>query len=153
MTTEHLDVLIRPARPEDLLQLCTIEALAAPKTSYTYSELRVLYSRYQNTFFVAESQQIDGYIIFSHDGHIISMVVAPERRRQGIGRQLIQRAVMYCAGKSLRLEVRVGNRIAQKFYQSEGFTLETRLRCYYGNGEDALIMVRPGTREGGRQKT
>ena len=140
--------MIRPICSTDFHEVLEIEAQAAPKSRYGLWELWRLYLRYPRTFLVAVSQRIDGYIVFSPDGHVISMVVRPQRRRCGIGTRLIQRAIADCAGRPLRLEVREGNLGAQKFYRSLGFRTSKRLRCYYHDGEDALLMVRPVSNNG-----
>jgi ribosomal-protein-alanine N-acetyltransferase len=89
------------------------------------------------------SDKIDGYIVFSPGGHIISMAVRPERRRCGIGTRLVQEAITHCAGKTLRLEVRLSNLGAQKFYEKLGFEKRALLRGYYHDHEDGLLMERP----------
>ena len=133
-------VTIRRITPADFKELLEIEAQASPKSEYDFWEFSNLYARYRKTFLVAESDQIDGYIVFSPNGHIISMVVRPLRRRLGIGTRLISGALRYCVGKNLHLEVRVGNVGAQKFYQGLGFRTRGRRQGYYHDGEDAIIM-------------
>lgn len=135
--------MIRPVQPEDLYYLVEIEARAAPKSQYTLWELRSLQLRYPDTFLVADSGRIDGYIVFTPQGHIISMAVAPDRRRQGIGRRLMQEAARHCCGEMLYLEVRAGNQGAQEFYRRLGFRERARVRRYYHDEEDAVIMERP----------
>lgn len=82
-----------------------------------------------------------GYIIFSQDGHIISIAVHPEQRRKGIGRQLLQKAIDYPRIKKVWAEVRVNNQGAQAFYLTMGFRVISVIPEYYGD-EDALIVVR-----------
>ena len=135
--------MIRPLQAADFDELLQIEAQAFPKSQYDRGELWVLYLKYPQTFLITLSDQIDGYIVFRPDGHIISMAVTPERRRRGVGTSLVKKAIDHCRGKSLRLEVRVSNVGAQKFYQSLGFILIGRIDRYYQDGEDALVMERP----------
>lgn len=135
--------MIRPVHRADFDELLQIEAQAFPKSQYDLEELWMLHRKYPHTFLVTLSDQIDGYIVFKPDGHIISMAVTPERRRRGVGTCLVKEAIDHCRGKSLRLEVRVSNAGAQKFYQSLGFILKARIGGYYQDGEDALIMERP----------
>ena len=134
---------IRPITVADFKELLEIEALAAPKSEYDFWEFSNLYGRYRRTFLVAESNQIDGYIVFSPGGHIISMVVRPSRRRRGIGSRLISEASHYCGGKKLHLEVRISNEGAQKFYRSLGFRSVGKTHRYYHDGEDAVVMELP----------
>ena len=133
-------VIIRPIGSRDFEEILDIEAQASPKSQYDLRELKFLHRRYPRTFLVAAGDQIDGYIVFSLDGHIASMAVRPERRRRGIGTRLLKEAITYCAGKSLRLEVRVSNLGAIDFYLNLGFEKRAKVRGYYHDGEDALIM-------------
>ena len=131
---------IRRITPADFKELLEIEAQASPKSEYDFWEFSNLYARYRKTFLVAESDQIDGYIVFSPDGHVLSMVVRPLRRRRGIGTRLVAEAVRSCAGNDLYLEVRASNEGAQQFYQGLGFRARGRRHRYYHDGEDAIVM-------------
>ena len=137
--------MIRRVQTRDFDELLQIEARAFPKSKYDRGELWALYLKYPHTFLVEVSDSIDGYIVFSPDGHIISMAVTPERRRTGIGTHLVKEAIDHCSGESLRLEVRVGNIGAQKFYLRLGFYKKSRISSYYLDGEDAFLMERFGT--------
>jgi ribosomal protein S18 acetylase RimI-like enzyme len=55
---------------------------------------------------------------------LISMWVAPEARRQGIGRGLIERVVEWAAGRPLSLRVMDGNQAAVAAYERHGFVLQ-----------------------------
>ena len=134
--------MIRPVQTRDLDELLEIEARAFPKSKYDRGELWALYLKYPHTFLVEVNDRIDGYIVFSPDGHIISMAVTPERRRTGVGTHLVKEAIDHCSGKFLRLEVRVGNIGAQEFYLSLGFCIISRITGYYLDGEDAFVMER-----------
>ena len=135
--------MIRPLHSRDFDELLQIEAQAFPKSRYDRDELYLLSLRYPDTFLVAVSDQLDGYIVFRPDGHVISMAVRPHRRRLGIGTTLVQQAIDHCRGKSLCLEVRVSNLGAQRFYLNLGFRLKARIDGYYHDGEDAFVMERP----------
>ncbi len=86
-----------------------------------------------------KGEKILGYIIFSQDGHIISIAVQPHHRRKGIGRELLLRAMKTSHLKKVWAEVRRGNQGAQAFYSKMGFQMTGLVPNYYGN-EDALIM-------------
>lgn len=55
---------------------------------------------------------------------LISMWVAPEARRQGIGGALIERVVEWSSGEPLRLRVMDGNQAAVTTYERHGFVLQ-----------------------------
>ena len=134
--------MIRPVRSADFQELLAIEGQAFPKSQYDLGEFWSLYQLYSTTFLVAESDQVDGYIVFTPEGHVLSMAVAVERRRRGIGTRLVQEAIARCGGGSLRLEVRVSNVGAQSFYRTLGFRSRGRVLRYYRDGEDAIVMER-----------
>lgn len=86
-----------------------------------------------------------GYLICSRHAdvwHLMNVAVAPERRRGGVARALIER-MFEEAGRDARytLEVRVSNQVAISMYEGLGFRATGhRRRYYHDNGEDALIM-------------
>jgi ribosomal protein S18 acetylase RimI-like enzyme len=137
--------MIRKVQPADFEELLKIEAEAFPKSQYDLGQFWLLHQNYPNTFLVEVSDLIDGYIVFSLDGHLISMAVRSQQRRTGIGRRLVQEAIAHCVCKPLSLEVRVGNVGAQEFYLALGFNLIGRAKGYYHDGEDALLMERPAS--------
>jgi ribosomal-protein-alanine N-acetyltransferase len=76
--------------------------------------------------------------------HVMNIAVAPDRRRQGIARTLLEHLFAVTAGHGHRgytLEVRVSNVDAIRLYESVGFKARGIRRGYYtDNREDALIM-------------
>ena len=140
--------MIREVHPTDFAELLELEAQAFPKSRYDLGQLWSLHIQYPDTFLLQQSDGIDGYIVFSPDGHIISMAVRPQLRRTGIGTRLVGEAIAQCAGKVLFLEVRVSNVGAQEFYLTLGFQVTGRKKGYYQDGEDALVMERSATRSG-----
>lgn len=56
---------------------------------------------------------------------LISMWVAPEARRNGVGAALIDRVIQWSAARPLRLRVMAGNTPAIRAYQAHGFVLES----------------------------
>lgn len=87
------------------------------------------------------------FITLSQDGagHITTIGVAPEHRRRGIARKLMERAEEALQNRKIEtvfLEVRVENISAQNLYRELGFSVVQRLPKYYSNGEDGLLMVK-----------
>jgi ribosomal-protein-alanine N-acetyltransferase len=63
----------------------------------------------------------------------------------GIGRALLEGAlngVLEYGAKECYLEVRVSNESAIRLYESFGFGSVTKLRGYYRDGEEALVMCK-----------
>ncbi len=79
------------------------------------------------------------------EGHVTTVGVRRTHRGQGIGELLIIGAVeasklLNC--RSVTLEVRVSNEIAQNLYKKYGFKIVGQRKRYYSdNGEDAYIMT------------
>ncbi|MDX6233318.1 MAG: hypothetical protein QOH68_2333 [Nocardioidaceae bacterium] len=55
---------------------------------------------------------------------LISMWVAPEARRRGVGRELIERIVAWSDARPLSLRVMDGNQAAVTVYERQGFVLQ-----------------------------
>jgi len=138
--------MIRPFSPLDLDSILQIESRSFPKSPYDWITFLNLHTLYPETFLVYAStnhgqkgEKILGYIVFSQDGHILSIAVHPHHRRKGVGRELLQRAMKTSPLKKVWAEVRRGNRGAQTFYSKMGFQMTGWVPNYYGN-EDALIV-------------
>lgn len=84
------------------------------------------------------------------ESEILNLVVAPNNRRQGLGRALLTGAMRRAARAGaavMLLEVAPDNRAALRLYESEGFEIVGRRPDYYKktgvNPADALIMRAP----------
>lgn len=78
-------------------------------------------------------------------GHVKDLAVHPDRRGEGVGSTLLDRALTALRGESansVKLEVRVGNEGARSLYDRFEFEPLRRVPRYYDDGEDAIIMVR-----------
>ena len=138
--------MIRRFSFADLDRVLEIEGQAFTKSPYDLATFLNLYWLYPETFWVYvekthgwEKGRIFAYIVFARDGHIISIAVDPARRRDGIGKMLLERAINQPRIKKLRAEVRVSNRGAQSFYEEMGFRVVGVISNYYGD-EDALLV-------------
>lgn len=139
--------MIRPFSLTDLDRILQIEHLSFPKSPYDGMTFVQLHWLHPGTFWVyvgkgggREKDQLIGYLVFSPDGHIISIAVHPNHRRRGIGKKLIEEAVQWSHLKKLWAEVRRSNGGAQAFYLRLGFKIVDEIPNYYGN-EDALIVT------------
>jgi ribosomal-protein-alanine N-acetyltransferase len=95
----------------------------------------------------SENEELVGYLIISRyvdAWHVMNVAVAPEYRRRGIARSLMERLFVVTARDARRgytLEVRVSNEAAIRLYEELGFKTRGIRRGYYtDNREDALIM-------------
>lgn len=77
--------------------------------------------------------------------HVLALAVVPDRRRDGIGRTLVEAALRRARCRGARvahLEVREGNAAARALYAGLGFLAVGRRRRYYRDGEDAVLLTR-----------
>ncbi len=90
------------------------------------------------------------------DLHILKIATCPPHRRRGLASELLRLAEAHAAesgGETVTLEVRTSNRPAIAMYRSLGYVVRGIRRCYYGDGEDALIMTRTVGRGSGGPRT
>jgi ribosomal-protein-alanine N-acetyltransferase len=71
---------------------------------------------------------------------IATIGVTPQRRRRGIGRELLRACEARLSTPRLRLSVRVSNEAAIRLYHEEGYAKVDVLHNYYKDGEAALLM-------------
>jgi ribosomal-protein-alanine N-acetyltransferase len=138
---------VRRAEKQDLPAVCEVERLSF-KDPYPPFFIEMLLKLNPSTFFVAENEkQIVGYLITTKDrctGHVVSLAVLPQQRRNGIGSALMKTGLetfRRLEVETVRLEVRESNREAQQFYETHGFEYNHRIVGYYGD-EDALVYYR-----------
>lgn len=101
-----------------------------------------------------ESGRIQGFLILRSLGrragaglvtvlHLLTIDVALEARRQGIGSLLMRWALAEgerVGARAFALEVSVANQTAQAFYARFGFEAEGTIPGYYPGGIDAVSM-------------
>jgi ribosomal-protein-alanine N-acetyltransferase len=146
--------------PEDLDEVLAIERASF---SMPWSRGAFLYEMQQNRVARCWVMREDGHVIgylclweIADELHITNIAVHPTRRRQGVGRVLLQGVLEDARERRLRLvvlEVRPSNTEARTLYEGFGFRVIGRRRgYYYDTGEDALVMEadlqtsQPGTR-------
>ncbi len=131
---------IVPMTDNDLAEVVAIE-----RASFNAPKDESIFRADENKYLVARNGgRIVGYVGLEKvagETHIINMAVDPEHRRQGVGKQLIEKVLN---DKDIFfLEVRVSNVAAQKLYEKYGFkNVGVRKNYYSDNGEDAYIMRR-----------
>jgi ribosomal-protein-alanine N-acetyltransferase len=79
--------------------------------------------------------------------HLLNLTVAPAHQGAGWGRLLLEALALWARGQAaewLWLEVRVGNRRAQRMYEQNGYRRVGERKNYYpaggGRREDAVVM-------------
>jgi ribosomal-protein-alanine N-acetyltransferase len=153
---EAAPVRIRPAERADLLAVMRIEKASFPQP-WPYDAFQRFVGR--PGFLVADDRgggpdgdPVVGYVVSDVIrnygrplGHVKDIAVHPDRRGEGIGRALLERALSTLSeARSIKLEVRESNRVAIDLYRDYGFEPLRRRPRYYDDGEDAVVMVREG---------
>lgn len=142
-----MDVLIRTARIPDLDAIEKIER-ASLRSPWSRQMLLDELGSEKGLNLVAEiGGKIAGYLftmLVPPEMHLLDIAVAPDFRRSGVGRLLMEQMFKKAKEKGCTvctLEVRSGNTSAIAFYGKFNFILKGRRRAYYQDtGEDALIF-------------
>jgi [ribosomal protein S18]-alanine N-acetyltransferase len=145
-------IRLRAYAAEDLPELVRLDARCfPPQISYSRAELQYFVRHPRSTTTVAESSgEIAGFCVVDWKleagrnlGHFITIDVAPEFRRNGLGRLLMQagEALLGDMGCfAITLEVAANNGVAQAFYEHLGYQQTGRIPGYYADGTNALVM-------------
>jgi [ribosomal protein S18]-alanine N-acetyltransferase len=150
---------IRRAGPGDLEGMLRIEH-ASFADPWTAESMSAALSLDRMSVLVAEvgdaasgagdgTGELLGYVValvVGPEAEIADLAVAPEARRRGIGRALLERALAELERAGVRavyLEVRESNHAARTLYVTRGFDAVGRRRGYYRYPpEDALVLRR-----------
>lgn len=144
---------VRSARLTDLRRVIEIERASFGPECYSVMTFLAHAVRDRKGFFVVEEEgEVVGYALARvklgwlgrRRGGVTSIAVDPARRRRGLGRALMARALAYLQERGVEdadLEVHVANRAAQSLYEAFGFRRSRLLPHYYGLHRDGLRMV------------
>lgn len=161
-----MGLTIRPYRTADFEALWRLDQTCfAPGISYTRFELKTYLGRAGAFTLVAEAGQnqspgasgaelssagdrnaIVGFVVAERSrgrGHIITIDVHPEVRRQKVGSLLLASAeerLRSAACVIIQLETAVDNAAALSFYKRRGYDVIKTIPRYYSNGVDALVL-------------
>jgi tRNA threonylcarbamoyladenosine biosynthesis protein TsaB len=133
--------LLRPDR-DDPASLAALHGACFPE-AWTAPAIAQLLAT-PGTFAFAGAQ---GFILVraaADEAEILTIAVAPEARRRGLGRALLDAAAAHAVSlgaQRLFLEVSTANDAALALYRGAGFA-QAGLRKGYYNGQDALILSR-----------
>jgi len=139
--------MIRTATEDDIFSIIqlwkdTIE------TNNTSGDILRLFKRNRQYWFVYDGVGEDEIIGFSAGsvksrtrGHISGIAVSEVHRGKGIGKSLFDVAIAAFKQDNftkITLEVRSGNEVAIRLYESNGFKKTHIISNYYPDGEDAI---------------
>jgi len=140
--------VFRYMKEEDIDQILEVEhaSFATPWSREAfYNEI------YNNKFAVyivlEEDQKIIGYVgawVVIDEAHVTNVAILPEYRGRKLGEALLRKMMNVAkdmGARSMTLEVRVTNHVAQSLYRKLGFQNGGIRKNYYSdNQEDALVM-------------
>jgi [ribosomal protein S18]-alanine N-acetyltransferase len=139
-------MIIREFKRQDVKRVLEIE-MASFDDPYPANILVDIYNLGAGFLVAQKNNRVVGYIIFwikfEDEGHIISIAVDKNYRRLEVGSKLVETSIEVFKKfevKIIKLEVRVGNKGARKFYSKLGFKEEKIAENYYEDLEDAVIM-------------
>jgi ribosomal-protein-alanine N-acetyltransferase len=140
---------VRAADRSDWDRIVLIEALAFERASWGPKSVREgLATALVNAFVVCRTagEAPDGFALWrsiGEEAEILSIAVAPDRRRRGMGKALLDEVLVSAAAEGMRalfLEVDAGNEPARSLYDRAGFRKVGLRKKYYRNGADALVL-------------
>ena len=140
-------VKFRPMNQLDLVPAFSIEKNAYGKEAWTMAQLKEEFAGKDRMYVVGEFGgeliAYAGVVNLAGIADVLTLTVADEHRRKGIGRELLRRLIDWSRTQkceAIMLEVRVGNIDAIPLYESFGFIEISRRKDYYGPGKTAIVM-------------
>ena len=140
--------IFRYMREEDIDQVLEVEhaSFTTPWSKEAFYN-EIVTNKFAVYIVIEKDQQVIGYCgvwLVVDEAHVTNVAVLPEFRGKKLGETLM-RGLMLVArdrgAKSMTLEVRVTNQIAQSLYRKLGFQNGGIRKNYYSdNQEDALVM-------------
>jgi [ribosomal protein S18]-alanine N-acetyltransferase len=140
--------ILRDSSPFDFEALYELDQECFPPAiAYPKSTLRLFLKQPGAVCVVAESVgAIAGFLIAERDaatGHIVTLDIAPEYRRRGIGSALLEEAErrLVAAGvQEVEIETATANEAGVAFWRRHGYGDCGVLQGYYEDGQDAYAM-------------
>lgn len=148
----HPDVSVELASISDAAQIAQMSRdLIEEGLPWSWTSKRVaasIRSRHANVVVARANGRIAGFGIMRYnddDAHLDLLAVAPEYRRAGLGRQLVEwleKPALLAGIGAVYLEVRECRPDARAFYERLGYRKVKRIDGYYQGRESAVRMGR-----------
>ena len=149
------EYVVVPATPRDLDRIAELEEESFPapwKREFFESELHAT-GRYNRVARIRN--EVVAYLFAMHfldEMHINKIAVSGEHRRKGVANLLMDDCTAFARRldvRSISLEVRASNNVAQSFYSLLDFRSVYRRPRYYPDGETAIVMTKEISRTSG----
>jgi ribosomal-protein-alanine N-acetyltransferase len=141
---------IRSARDGDFADLARLHEISFAE-AWDERALKGLIASGATASVAEQEGRIAGFILFrtaSDEAEILTIAVAPDARRNGVGRALVNeaaRAAAHAGATPLDLEVGANNAPARPLYAGLGFAKTGQRKGYYRTlgaaPEDALVLA------------
>lgn len=146
---EAAGVLLEELRRDDLERVLAIEQASFARPWSRDSFLREFDLAFSRTLVARSAGVVVGYVCrwrLEDEIQILNVAVAPEMRRRGVGRALVEAVLREAddAGLDVSLEVAVGNDAAVRLYEALGFAVAGARPDFYGRGRHARTLRRAG---------
>ena len=141
-------ITVRPMVMTDVDGVMAVEhdSFLTPWSRSAFEE-ELAQNRLARYIVAVENGEIVGYAgtwLVINEAHVTNVAVSGQRRREGIGRLLMQKLMELARDndmESMTLEVRVSNAAARHLYEQLGFVEAGIRKNYYSETEeDALIL-------------
>ena len=141
-------ITVRPMVMTDVDGVMAVEhdSFLTPWSRSAFEE-ELAQNRLARYIVAVENGEIVGYAgtwLVINEAHVTNVAVSGQRRREGIGRLLMQKLMELAREngmESMTLEVRVSNAAARHLYDQMGFVAAGIRKNYYSETkEDALIL-------------
>jgi len=124
-------------------QVCFAQPLAFPKHFFLY----LLVAPDCVSFGIKTDTKLKGFIIIQIKNQaraqLITLDIAPDQRRKGIGKKLLEFAHYFLKDRGIKeifLETAVNNQPAISLYKKMGYQSLKTIKNYYPDGTDAIRM-------------
>jgi ribosomal-protein-alanine N-acetyltransferase len=144
--------MIHEMRESDLDDVVQMDASSRPTPWSRQSFLHELQNPLSYCFTLKRDIESDGqnvgflcFRIVGEESEILSLVIHPEFRLKGLGKQLMKFYIKFCSRREVKafyLETGVSNQVAIGLYESFSYHPIAIRPKYYKGKEDALLMVR-----------
>jgi [ribosomal protein S18]-alanine N-acetyltransferase len=140
ITRPRCSGVVRPGGPGDLAEVAVIQAASPEAAQWDVSD----YPRYHFSVLVC-GIRVAAFLVsrtlVEGETELLNLAVAPEFRRQGVARKLVESLLAESPGV-VYLEVRESNRSAREFYNHMGFQEVSSRPGYYRNPPEAAIVMK-----------
>ncbi len=142
-------LFLRPMEQNDLKAVVNIEQLSFSECwSEENFEFEIVGNEFSYPMVLEKNEEIIGFIVYwvmFEQAQIANIAISPAFRGQGLSHLLMEHALKAAkelGAETFTLEVRPSNQRAQDLYASHDFHFLHRVKGYYSDGEDALLMLR-----------